>query len=185
MTTEKRGPSIYNMPASVPFIEALISGIYSEKIFNIDRKDPLWLNNIIILLPTRRACRSLEENFIRLSNRSSLLLPKIFPIGDIENNDPEFGNLETIIHRNLPRAISPIRRQLLLAKLIKAWSINNTKISVEKTSTWAIENVMRLADELTKLIDSAEIEEVSFSKLKDLSPHEFAHHWQNTILQKR
>ncbi|MBR72007.1 MAG: double-strand break repair protein AddB [Rhodospirillaceae bacterium] len=181
MTTEKRGPSIYNMPASVPFIEALISGIYSEKIFNIDRKDPLWLNNIIILLPTRRACRSLEENFIRLSNRSSLLLPKIFPIGDIENNDPEFGNLETIIHRNLPRAISPIRRQLLLAKLIKAWSINNTKISVEKTSTWSIENVMRLANELTKLIDSAEIEEVSFSKLKDLAPHEFAHHWQNTI----
>ena len=181
MTTKTSGQTIYNMPSSVSFIEALVTGIYSGKIFDIDDKDPFWLTKAVIFLPTRRACETMEQTLIRFNKKSGLLLPQIIPIGDIDDEDQNLRDLEIIKQVALPPSISNIRRQLLLAQLIRTWSITNQKAKGQLNRSWTMENIMRLANELAKLIDSTEIEGLEFSSLINLAPDEYAHHWREIV----
>ena len=64
------GPGLFTIPAGVPFVNALAAGILSET-----KGDPLALADYVILLPTRRACRSLREGFLRVTAGEPLLLP--------------------------------------------------------------------------------------------------------------
>ena len=82
-------PTLYTIAAGVPFVDALAAGVLGRA-----GGDPLALSRFTILLPTRRACRSLREAFLRLGpgdGTPALLLPRMSPIGDI---DPEALGLE-------------------------------------------------------------------------------------------
>ena len=52
--------SVYAIPAGFSFVDELATGI-------LDRfgTDPISLAGVTVLLPTRRACRSLREAFLR------------------------------------------------------------------------------------------------------------------------
>ena len=72
---------------------------------------------MLVLLPTRRACRSLREAFVRQAGGQALLLPRIQPIGEVEADELLLAGA---IDLALPPAISALRRQLLLARLLTA-----------------------------------------------------------------
>ena len=74
-----------------------------------------------VLLPNRRACRALGDAMLRASPDAALLLPAILPIGDV-GLDEEFGTDDVAAPAalDLPPAIPPLRRQLLLAEMIRA-----------------------------------------------------------------
>ena len=65
-----------------------------------------------------------------------------------------------------PRAIGPLRRQLLLARLFER-------------SGWPIGHALRLADELAALLDELQTERVPLDALARLVPQHLAEHWQN------
>ncbi len=44
----------------------------------------LELVDVIFLMPNRRACNTLKDAFLRAQGLKPLMLPKIMPIGDIE-----------------------------------------------------------------------------------------------------
>ena len=52
----------FSIPAGVGFAEALAARLLTET-----AADPLALSGYRVLLPTRRACRALQETFLRLS----------------------------------------------------------------------------------------------------------------------
>ena len=74
----------------------------------------LALARVTVLLPTRRACRSLREAFLRASDGRALLLPSLRPLGDLDSDEA----LLTAAGAELPPAMSPLRRQLMLTRLI-------------------------------------------------------------------
>src|SRR5262249_57058527 len=74
------GP-IYAMPPGVAFVDALAGQLLAET-----ESDPRSLASMLVLLPTRRAVRSLSEAFLRAAEGRPLLLPRMVPLGDI---DPE------------------------------------------------------------------------------------------------
>ena len=49
--------------------------------------DPLALSRVTILLPTRRACRSLRDAFLRAGGGGTMILPVIQPIGDVDEDE--------------------------------------------------------------------------------------------------
>ena len=51
---------VYSIPAGIGFLDALAAGLLAET-----SGDPLALAGYRILLPTRRACRALQEAFLR------------------------------------------------------------------------------------------------------------------------
>ncbi|HXM69521.1 MAG TPA: hypothetical protein VN970_00175, partial [Thermoanaerobaculia bacterium] len=85
-------PHVFSIPPGVPFVDALAAQLLRET-----AADPLALSRMTVLLPTRRAVRSLREAFLRGSQGTALLLPTLIPIGDIDEDAlafaPEAGPL--------------------------------------------------------------------------------------------
>ena len=163
-----RAGSVYTIPAGTAFLDALAAGI-------LDRHgdDPQALAAVQVLMPTRRACRSLGEAFLRATDGAPVLLPAMTPIGDIDED--ELGFLATeepavAAALDLPPAIPALRRQLLLSRLIMA---GNEAVSAAHAA--------RLAQELARLLDEAQTERLDFADLDRIVPDRYAGHWQETL----
>ena len=74
------GPRVANISAGAPFVDSLAAGIWQM----VGRDDPLALTRVTVLLPTRRAIRSLRETFLRLGGGAALLLPRLMPLGELD-----------------------------------------------------------------------------------------------------
>jgi ATP-dependent helicase/nuclease subunit B len=165
---------VYSIPAGVGFLDALAEAVLCET-----AGDPLTLASYRILLPTRRACRSLQESFLRLADGKPLLLPRLEPLGDIDaeellfagaSDESDFGDTSLA----LPPAVAPLRRQLLLSRAILAARHNFAGRS------FTLDQAARLAAELQRLLDQMTTERVGFDKLHGLAG-EHAEHWQHTL----
>ncbi len=162
--------AVFTIAPHLPFLDCLAAGISDHA-----GDDPLALANITVLLPTRRACRSLREAFLRRSAGLPLLLPRLMPLNDIDEEDAllaGFANAEAAAR--LPPAIAPLKRQLLLAKLIAA-------VPSSTGETIRPDQAVRLAAELARLLDQAQTERLGFDRLANLAPAEYAEHWQITL----
>jgi ATP-dependent helicase/nuclease subunit B len=163
-------PAVYTIAAGVPFLDALAAGILEKT-----GDAPEALTKVSVLLPTRRACRSLSEAFLRLRNGKPMLLPKMTPLGDIDEDelafadDDGFGGEATF---DIAPAISGLRRQLLLSRLILA----------RKDSQTTPDQAARLAQELARLLDQVQTERLSFDGLEKLVAGDgLSGHWQQTL----
>ncbi|MBT7361163.1 MAG: hypothetical protein HN813_04205, partial [Rhodospirillaceae bacterium] len=74
-------PGLYSIAAHRPFLGALAARILSA---SSSDDDPLALARTTVLLPTRRACRAMQDVFLRLTDGAPLVLPRLIPIGDID-----------------------------------------------------------------------------------------------------
>jgi len=171
--SSKDTPALYTIAPNVSFVDALARGLLAR-----GHGDPLALARHTVLLPTRRACRALQEAFLRASDGAPLLLPRLVPLGDIDAEELILaggdGGLGTSGVLDLPPAIPGLRRQLLLARLIQHWSQVRGQTPSEDLA-------VRLAGELARLLDQVETEGLDFTGLEDLAPADYADHWQITL----
>ena len=72
---------------------------------------------------------------------------------------------------DLPPAIAPIRRQLLLATLIRRWD------ETRRRSALGFAQATALADSLAKLMDELERQGADLARLEELAPLPLAEHW--------
>ncbi len=159
--------NIYSIPPTQPFLDCLATNLLNEYQNNLDK-----LADIIILLPTRRTCRNLQNSFLKISKGQSLLLPKIQPIGDVDAQE-----LSLSLPHNQALEIAPpissIKRQLLLSKLIAA---------KRPDQSGSIEQDLGLAQALAQLIDEIHTEDLDFKNLPQIvEKQEVAEHWQITL----
>ncbi len=166
---EAPSKKVYTIPAGVAFLDAIARRVLDEA-----GSDPLALCRVTILLPTRRACRALQESFLRLSRRDALLLPLMRPLGDLDDEGPEAANWPEGAHE-LPPAIGPLRRRLLLTRLILRWA------KARGQDHLSADQAARLSGELARLLDQVETERLSFDGLSGLVPDDYATHWQITL----
>ena len=156
---------VFTIPAGQPFLAALGRGLLDEA-----AGDPLALAAVTVLLPTRRACRALAETLLRLGEGRAMLLPRLRPLGDVDEDelafDAGFGGDEL----ELPPAIPELRRRLLLAELVR----------VPRPDLDAAQAV-QLAEELTRLLDALQREDLGLADLEGIAPENFAAHWQETL----
>ncbi len=75
-------PALYNIPSGRPFARDLVRGVLS-----IDGDDPARLSRRLILLPTRRACRVVREAFLGETGGRPLLLPRLQPLGEVDDEE--------------------------------------------------------------------------------------------------
>lgn len=161
------GPKIFTIRPDRPFVDVLAQGLLADT-----AGDPERLADVHILLPTRRAIRALTEAYLRASGGRTVLLPRLTPLGDLEvdeldGDEADAGGLD------LPPALSGLRRQALLARLI-------LKLPGRAETP---DQALRLAQELARLMDQVTTERLDFRALRDLVPpdHELARHWQITV----
>jgi len=153
--------AVYNIPAGLPFADVLAQGLLERY-----QAEPLQLAECLVLLPTRRACRTLKEAFLRQSDGKALLLPRMVPLGDLDAEE-----LALTTGASIAPAISPRRRQLLLAQLVARFN-----------DTWLPAQHLAYARQLGRLMDDIAIENADVAKLDDLaSGTGISEHWGLTL----
>ncbi|HMA16473.1 MAG TPA: double-strand break repair protein AddB [Kiloniellaceae bacterium] len=168
-------PAVFTIPAGQSFVDALAAGLlrrYGER--------PESLAAATVLLPTRRACRALQAAFLRACEGRPLLLPRMLPLGDLDAEELLFeSSFAGTGEAELPPAVTPVQRQLLLASCILAHS----RSMVTETGGPPIgeDQAIRLAAELARLIDQVDTEGLDFAELEGLVPEDYAAHWQITL----
>lgn len=158
---------VYNIPSGYSFLESLAIGL-----LQIEKENPLHFCQMVIFLPTRRACIELKRALMRQAEGRCLLLPKLSPLGDLDEDEELLTSPSDEI--NLPPRIPPFKRLGLLMKLIDEYARRSGFPSSPPLS-------LKLAKSLVKLMDQAAIEKVPWQGLLNLVPSEFASHWQLTL----
>ncbi len=156
---------IFTIAASAPFAETLAQGLVSRL-----GDAPLAFASTVIYLPTRRAARGFGDAFARVLGGAALL-PQFRALGDSDEDDLLFDAASEGIE--LPPAIAPLRRQLLLAKLVRQWDAS------ARDGSLSFAQAAALADSLAAMIDEAETQGVDLGRLNDLAPAELALHWES------
>lgn len=150
--------TVFNLPANRPFLPDLAQGLIER--FGTTLADTL------VLMPSRRACLALRDAFLTHCGDGAMLLPRMQPVADTGSGDLPVDS-ETL---DLPPAIDPLRRQLLLARLVRA-----------KQPDMTDEHAIRLAADLADLLDELQTEEIDLARLDGLIGDELADHWREIL----
>lgn len=164
-------PSVYNIAAHGGFADALAHGL-------IDRfgKDAFGLARGLIILPNNRARGAVHDAFVRLSE-DGLLLPQMVVIGDLELDE----SVGVVLDRgdltlDIPPAINPLDRQLILAQMIE-------DESQKRGDPVLAQDALRLAKEFARTMDQLTVEELGLHDLLELDVEpELASHWQDSLV---
>lgn len=158
--------NIFSLPASYHFSDCLAQWILEKY-----GADPLILPEILVLLPSRRACLAMREAFLRATGGRPTLLPRMQPLGDVDADMllAVAGILETAPHPAFAG-----KRLFLLAHLIRAFQ-SNVHGKAER-----MDMAVHQAHEIASLLDEVEREGASLANLATLVPDQFAAHWQLT-----
>jgi len=159
--------TIVTIPPGLPFVDTL-----ARHLLEMAGGEPLALAEMEVLLPTRRACRAMADAFLRLSGGRPLLLPRLKPLGDMDEEEMELGGADPL---ELPPAVPALERRLILARLVVAMAGGR---GGEAPSP---DQAARLAGELGRLLDAVQVERLDLARLDGLVPDELAEHWQKTL----
>src|SRR5580692_754262 len=162
---------VYTIATHRPFLATLAAGL-----LGMAGADPLLLPRMTVLLPTRRAVRSLREAFLRVAPDGKvigtpLLLPRMRPVGDAGSDELLLsdGGAEDLA---VPPPIPELRRRLLLTRLVLHWGKRRGAEPLFPGQAAA------LAASLGRLLDRVATEGASFTKIADLVPEGLAEHWR-------
>ncbi|MBI2718477.1 MAG: double-strand break repair protein AddB [Rhizobiales bacterium] len=163
--------NVFTIAPGVPFLkivaEAVLAGFPGGT-----PPSSFELARATILVPTRRAARALERLFFEAGGGRGLLLPRIRPIGDID--ETLFGDDGD--ESAIATAVSPQGRQMMLISLIGDWARENPETPLAREIAAAPQQAINLATSLAELIDGLETEEIDVSRLPDLYGLESARH---------
>ncbi len=166
-------PHLFTISPDRPFLETLARAVLNGfPLAGGLAPGPLDLARWTILLPTRRAVRELEDIFFRLAGGGTVLLPRLQPIGDIDEDllAPELG------HEELGKAISAPGQLLLLMDLIDEWAAANPTARLAQEIATAPHQAGGLALSLADFLDSVETEDIDVRKFAELYGLEAARH---------
>jgi ATP-dependent helicase/nuclease subunit B len=182
-------PQVFNIPASVPFLPALIAALRTGKLvpgFPASR-DPLELARATLYLPTRRACRLAREVFLDTLAGEAAILPRIIALGDPDEDEIAFADSATAELAEealrLPPALSGLERAMPLAALILRWA--ETIAPRDRGQAPLVANnpatALALAHDLARLMDDMITRQAGWDRLDDLVPDEFDKYWEVTL----
>jgi ATP-dependent helicase/nuclease subunit B len=157
-------PKVFTIAPSAPFAETLARGLIARV-----GDDPLALSSSVIYLPTRRAARSFGDAFAQVMGGAALL-PQFRPLGDSDEDELLFDAAAEGLE--FKPAITPLRRQLLLAQLVRRWD------RTDRGGSLSFAQYAALADSLAKVMDEVETQSADLSNLKELAPADLAEHWE-------
>lgn len=166
-------PSVYTIPPHVAFVDALAMGLLDRT-----RGDPMRLARATVLLPSPRSVRALTDAFVRLSETRGLLLPRMTPIGGLDEDDADemlgtFAN-DFGADIELPPEADDWKQRLVLVPLVKRY------LETDGNGTTVVE-ALRLADLLRKALRALQREGVEPERLVSLDVGDLATHWEKTL----
>ena len=169
---------LFQIPPRHAFVDALARGLLDTY-----GGDPLAFADALVLLPNRRAVRALRDAFLRATDGRPLLLPRIRPIGDLDDDElafaaePALGE-DAMRIEEMPPAAALEQREALLARLVLE---EGPQLAGLDAAAFSPAQALRLARELAGLLDEMQIAGVPLDALSGLVADEHADHWRGTL----
>jgi ATP-dependent helicase/nuclease subunit B len=182
-----RTPRLFTIPASVPFLPALIDALLAGRLVDgfPASRDPMELAQATLYLPTRRACRLAQSVFLAALGGDAAILPRLVPVGDIDEDEivfAEFAGGPLAAERlSLKRAMEPFERKATLAQLILAWAAQQKRTGEVSLIANSPASAFAMAGELSRLQDDMITRGIDWSALDQLVPEDMDHHFRSTL----
>ncbi|MDR4306719.1 double-strand break repair protein AddB [Chelatococcus sambhunathii] len=184
---DSRRPNVLTIPAGADFLPTLARGLIDGEVVPgfSSRGDPIALADATVFLPTRRAARALRDAFLEALDGHATLLPRIAPLGDVDEDADVVEPLETA-ETELPPAAGAFERRLTLASMVTAFAraLDRSILSLSPEDGPLVPataaDAIHLAGDLERLVDAIETEEVDVSGLGALVPDEHDRYWAIT-----
>ena len=188
--------NVFSIEAGCGFLPELVNCIVSGKLLaNVNcQNDPFALARLTILVPNQRTARALGQCFVNEREdrgRIAGFLPAILPLQDAEEDfhlfDPGLEIVEPADALDVPAAIPPLERQLVMTDLVLNWarSIGHSALGLEAAESLLVSatpaDATSLARDLLALMDAVQREGVGWEGLKNLVPDEYGGYWQMTL----
>lgn len=188
----RRVGNVFSIPPDVRFLPTLVDHILNGTLLppDFDLAAPFGHADITIYLPTQRSVRLLEAAFLSRAGNSSLILPRILALGDVDEDEPYFT--ESAFDQPgeaIPPAITPVQRQLILTRLILQWGARMEAMASatrERDEPLLVPasaaDAAWLAADLGDLLDRASTEGVGWHGLSGLvAEKDLAAFWQMSV----
>jgi ATP-dependent helicase/nuclease subunit B len=190
---------VFNIPAGRPFLRTLADAILAGQVPGTGKggaPDPLSLPKTLLLLPTRRACKAMQEAFLDASAGRALLLPRIRPIGDADEDESLITSgdeawIGGTAAMDLAPAMDKIERHLILTSLVLRWIEQRGRALAGADEAAETRDILpgaetpaqasALARGLASLMDMVETEGADLTRLVDLAPAMFSEQWRQTV----
>jgi ATP-dependent helicase/nuclease subunit B len=169
-----KNQSLYNLDGGIPFARNLVAWALEEY-----ASQPERLSRMLILLPSRRSIRTLQDAFSGQAEGRALLLPQMEGIGDIElplilrHARLSKEQLESL--QAIPTAVTPIKRLWWLSELV--WEHRHHGVQ----SLTRMSQAMELARSLASFLDMMQREQCEWQALDNLVPDDYAEQWQHIL----
>ena len=165
---ELRQGHLHHIPAGRPFADDLARGILAMV------ADPQDMSDSIILLPNRRLSKSLRTSFLRIAEGKSQLLPRMMPIGDIDEDAAELIAAGWDAE-DKPPIIDGLDRQLILSRLVRQFLVGTDLAALSDAE------VIALARALGQFLDQMQTAGCDPAQLESLTEGDHAGHWQRIL----
>lgn len=164
-----RLPRVCTIAAGAGFLHRLADEVLAG--FPVEGDGPP-LSAWTILLPTRRATRRFAEVLRAKSGAKALVLPRIRPIGDLDEDRLQDEGMSG----DLPPALPPAAQLLALNGLVAQWAKANTHIGFAQEIAASPVQRLGLAKSLNELVITLETQEIDFARLKDAYDVDLSEH---------
>ena len=192
--------NVFSIPPGVPFLETFVEAFLSgDVVDSVSRESgPLELANATIFVPTQRAGRALATEFGKALKTAAAILPRILPLGGLEEQEAEALFDSTLDIADLDELTTPaidgVNRRLILTKMVLQWAsaLRYAVVSMDPTGAPEYDrsesllvapspaSAYALAGELGALIDEFLIENVDWSGIDRLADDSFDRFWAIT-----
>jgi ATP-dependent helicase/nuclease subunit B len=166
--------SVYTIAPENRFLRVLARAVLAG--FPIG-KSVIPLSRWTILLPTRRSARALEMLLLEESGAKALLLPKIKPIGDIDENEIA----DQLPLEGIADGLSKQDHLHAILLLVMQWAQANPASEIAGDVLASGAQAFALAQSLQELVNQFETEDVDVEALKSVYTPDLAGHRQNIL----
>jgi len=175
---------VFSVPFSVPFLRSVIAALIDGRLVEgfEARNDPARLAEATLYLPTRRAVRVAREVFLEELKSDAAVLPRIVPLGDIDEDELAFADEADALGGAAPLEIPPrlgeLERRLTLARLVAAWAKGKV---LAPLVVGGPASTLSLAADLARLMDDMVTRDVPWDALDHLVPDNLDQYWQHSL----
>ncbi len=135
------------------------------------------LSRWTILVPTRRAARALEDRLFKLSGTRAMLLPRVRPIGDAD----EELLADVFPDEGVPEALPKMGQLFLMLALVDDWARAHPHLPLAGDVSASRSQALGLAQSLSDLVSQLETEEISTPLVQAFEGLDLAEHRQSIL----
>lgn len=173
----RTAPNVFSIEPGLDFAPVVVASLLEGRLFLLpDRADPLWLADLVLYVPTRRAAKLFEHAFVEAAGGRPVILPDIRPLAEAGDDDQLLTDTDPHPPSERLRTVSREERAFRLHPAIRDWQDKLITLRAGRGETSprpSMAETLALADALGRLIDEMAIEGVPLSDLARVTPENF------------